>query len=112
MGMPKVHVKKGDTVVVLSGREGLRGMRGRVKAVYPRQGLVVVEGLNLRKKAVRPDAKNPQGGFIEQEGPLPASKVQPICPSCDKPTRIRKKWTPEGDKIRICVHCGASLDGE
>lgn len=103
----KVHVKKGDTVIVLSGKEGLRGETGKVKAVMPKEGLVVVEGLNLIKRAVRP---NPQGGFIETEAPIHASKVMPICPSCEKPTRIRKKVLPDGTKVRACAKCDGVLD--
>jgi large subunit ribosomal protein L24 len=108
----KVHVKKGDTVVVLTGREGLRGETGKVKSVMPQEGMVVVEGLNIIKRAVRPNPRNPQGGFIEQEAPLQASKVMPICPSCEKPTRIRKKLMPDGTKVRICAKCGSSLDAK
>ncbi|GEM87406.1 50S ribosomal protein L24 [Meiothermus granaticius] len=106
----KVHIKKGDNVVVLSGREGLRGATGKVKTVLPREGMVVVEGVNIVKKAVRPNPRNPQGGFIEQEAPLHASKVMPICPSCEKPTRIRKKLLDDGSKIRVCAKCGSSLE--
>ncbi len=108
--MSKVHVKKGDTVVVLSGKKGLRGETGKVKAVMPKEGMVVVEGLNLIKRAVRPNPRNPQGGFIESEAPIHASKVMPICPSCEKPTRIRKKVLPDGTKARVCAKCDGVLD--
>lgn len=109
----KVHVKKGDTVVVLSGKEGLRGETGKVKTVLPKEGKVVVEGVNLVKRAVRPNQQNQQGGFVESEKPLHASKVMPICPSCEKPTRVRKKEVTENGvtrRIRICAKCGGTLD--
>jgi large subunit ribosomal protein L24 len=109
----KVHVKKGDTVMVLSGREGLRGKTGKVTAVMPKEGMVVVEGLNIVKRAKKPNPQNPQGGFIESEAPLHASKVMPVCPSCGKPTRIRKKEVTDSGvtrKIRICAKCDGALD--
>ena len=74
----KMHVKKGDTVLVASGK--YKGRVGKVKAVLPKKMAVIVEGVNLVKKAVRPSPKYPQGGFVEQEAPLHASKVRPICP--------------------------------
>lgn len=109
----KVHVKKGDTVVVLSGKEGVRGATGKVKAVMPKEGKVVVEGVNMVKRAVRPNQQNQQGGFVESEAPLHASKVMPICPSCEKPTRIRKKEITENGvtrRIRVCAKCDGALD--
>ena len=108
--MSKVHVKKGDTVVVLSGREGLRGETGKVKAVNPSASTVVVEGLNIKKRAVKPNQQNQQGGFVESESPMHSSKVMPICPSCEKPTRVRHKVLESGVKVRACAKCGASLD--
>ncbi len=112
--MSKVHVKKGDTVVVLSGKEGLRGETGKIKSVMPKEGMVVVEGLNMIKRAVRPNPRNPQGGFIESEAPLHASKVMPICPSCEKPTRIRHRKIKGDDgkerNIRVCAKCDGVLD--
>jgi large subunit ribosomal protein L24 len=106
----KVHVKKGDTVLVASGK--YKGRVGKVKAVLPRKMAVIVEGVNLVKKAVRPSPKHPQGGFVEQEAPLHASKVRPICPACGKPTRVRKKFLEDGRKIRACAKCGGSFDVE
>ncbi len=108
----KVHVKKGDTVVVLSGKESIRGATGKVKAVMPKEGMVVVEGINMVKRAVR-STQNSQGGFVESEAPLHASKVMPICPTCEKPTRIRKKEITENGvtrRIRVCAKCDGALD--
>lgn len=107
---PKLHVKKGDTVYVASGKH--RGRTGVVKQVLPKRYAVIVEGVNLVKKAVRPSPKYPQGGFIEVEAPLHAAKVRPVCPSCGKPTRVRKKLLEDGRKIRICAKCGGALDKE
>ncbi len=107
---PKVHVKKGDTVLVASGK--YKGRVGKVKEVLPRKQAVIVEGVNLVKKAVRPSPKHPQGGFIEMEAPLHASKVRPICPVCGKPTRVRKKFLEDGRKVRACTKCDGLLDQE
>ena len=98
----KMHVKKGDTVLVASGK-----YKGRVGKYA-----VIVEGVNIVKKAVRVSPKYPQGGFIEKEAPLHASKVRPICPACGKPTRVRKKFLENGKKIRVCAKCGGALDTE
>lgn len=106
----KVHVKKGDTVLVASGK--YKGQVGKVKAVLPKKGAVIVEGVNIVKKAVRVSPQHPQGGFVEQEAPLHASKVRPICPACGKPTRVRKKLLEDGRKIRVCAKCGGALDVE
>ncbi|MDX2007071.1 MAG: 50S ribosomal protein L24 [Meiothermus sp.] len=112
----KVHVKKGDTVKVLSGREGLRNETGKVLAVDPKKGVVRVEGLNMIKRSVKPNPRNPQGGFVESEGWLASSKVMPICPSCEKPTRVRhKKITGDDGKdrhIRVCAKCEGALDSK
>ncbi|XOB97905.1 50S ribosomal protein L24 [Deinococcota bacterium DY0809b] len=110
---PKLHVKKGDNVVVVSGKD--RGKTGRVIAVYPKKQRVVVEGVNVVKKAMRTTPDNPQGGFHEMEAPVHASKVRPVCPSCGKPVRVKKKLIEEEGKvrrIRVCNHCGAALDEE
>ena len=109
---PKLHVKKGDTVVVVSGKD--RGKTGRVIAVSPKNQRVVVEGVNVVKKAMRATPENPQGGFHEMAAPVHASKVRPVCPSCGKPVRVKKKLIEENGKVRrvrVCNHCGATLDG-
>jgi large subunit ribosomal protein L24 len=122
MATAKVHVKKGDTVVIISGssdrtdpktgqfKAGIKGKTGKVKLVNPKEQTVIVEGLNMVTKAVRPNQRNQQGGFMEQEAPLPSSKVMPICPSCGKPTRVKKKMMPDGGKVRACVKCDGNLD--
>lgn len=110
MEKAKVHVKKGDTVIVTAGRQ--RGQTGKVLVVMPRKQAVVVEGLNVVKRAVRPNPKNPQGGFTEKEAPMSASKVRPVCPKCGKPARVRRQLAQDGSKIRACAKCGGSLDAE
>ena len=95
----KVHVKTGDTVVVLSGRE--KGKKGKVLAVSPKEGKVIVEKVNLVKKHVKPRRMGEQGGIVEAEGAMYASKVQIVCPRCGKATRIAHKILEDGTKDRI-----------
>lgn len=98
--MNKVHVKTGDTVVVLSGKN--KGQQGVVAAVSPKEGKVIVENINKVKKHVKPRQMGQQGDIIEAEGALYASKVQLVCPKCGKPTRIGHKILEDGTKVRVC----------
>jgi len=120
MAQPKMHVRKGDTVVVLTGpakgSKIVRGVRGQVLVAMPREGKVIVSGVNMIKRHTKPNTANPQGGIIEREAPIYACKVQIICPKCGKPTRVGHSFVsdarkPSGQrKIRVCKKCGASLD--
>lgn len=103
----KVHVKTGDTVVVISGTS--KGKKGKVVAVSPKEGKVIVEGVNMVSKHVKPKRMGEAGGIIKAEGALYASKVQIVCPRCKKPTRIGHKINEDGSKDRICVKCGEVL---
>ena len=102
--MSKVHVKTGDTVVVLSGKD--KGQKGSVVAVSPKEGKVIVEGINKVKKHVKPGKMGQQGGIIEAEGAIYSSKVQVVCPKCGKPTRIAHKILADGSKVRVCKNDG------
>src|SRR5712691_5379058 len=103
-----VHVRKGDTVAVISGRE--RGKRGKVMRVSPEKGLVLVEHVNMVKKHQRPTQRLRQGGLIEREGPLALSNVLLVCGRCDKPARTGMKVLADGGKVGACKRCGESLD--
>ncbi len=103
----KVHVKTGDTVMVLSGKE--RGKKGRILAVSPKEGKVIVEKVNMVSKHVKPRKMGEAGGIIKAEGAMYASKVQLVCPHCGKPTRIAHKIYEDGSKARICKKCNESL---
>lgn len=105
--MKKVHVKTGDTVVVVSGDS--KGAKGKVMVVSPKEGKVIVEGINKVKKHVKPRKMGDVGGIIEAEAPMYASKVQIYCPSCKKPTRIAHKVYDDGSKERVCAKCGEQL---
>lgn len=103
----KLHVKKDDTVLILSGDD--RGKTGKVLAVSPKEGKVIVEGLNMVKKHVKPRRAGETGGIVEAESAIYASKVEVICPSCKKATRVAHKTFADGKKQRVCKHCGETL---
>ena len=103
----KVHVKTGDTVVVLSGKE--RGKKGKVMAISPKEGKVIVEKINMVSKHMKPRRMGETGGIVKAEGAMYASKVQIVCPRCGKPTRVTHKIYEDGTKERICKKCGESL---
>jgi large subunit ribosomal protein L24 len=100
----KVHVKKGDTVVVITGKN--KGKKGKVLSVIRDKGRVVVEGVNIVKKHTRPNPQVMQGGIIEKEAPIASSNVMIFCDKCNAPRRIRHN--SEGH--RVCHKCGAAFD--
>ena len=106
-----MHVKKDDTVLILSGDD--KGKQGKVLAVSPKEGKVIVEGLNMVKKHVKPRKAGDPSGIIEAESAIYASKVQVVCPACKKATRIaHKKVLNDAGKsrsVRICKHCGEEI---
>ena len=101
--MNKVHVRSGDTVVVLSGKD--KGKQGKVLQVSPKEGKVIVEGLNVVTKHVKPRRQGEQGGIVEAEAAMYASKLQLVCPKCGKATRIAHKILDDGSKVRVCKSC-------
>ena len=105
--MNKMHIKTGDTVMIMSGKD--RGEKGKVLAVSPKEGKVIVEGRNIVTKHVNPRRMGEQGGIIKAEGAIYASKVQILCSHCGKPTRVSHKILEDGTKERICAKCGESL---
>ena len=106
--MAIAHVRKGDTVVVVAGKE--RGKKGKVLRVIPEKGRVVVERLNLIKKHQRPTQKVRQGGIIEREGSIHLSNVMLVDPSSEKPTRVGMKALADGKKVRVARRSGEMLD--
>ena len=105
--MAKLNVKKGDKVVVLSGKD--KGKEGTILRAMPSEGKVVVEGVAVVKKATKPNPQNQQGGIIEHEAAIDASNVMLICPSCGKPSRVGHAKNDEGKKVRVCKKCGAQF---
>ena len=110
--MEKVHVKKGDTVIVLSGkdRSDLTKKKGKVLAVYPDKGMVLVEGVNMATKHKKPRSRYQQGGIIHQESPINSSKVMLVCSNCGAPTKVAKKILDNGQKARQCKKCKEIID--
>ena len=104
----KLHVKTGDTVVVISGKD--KGKQGKDKAAMPKEGRVVVEGVNMIKRHTKPSQANPKGGIIEKEAPLYASKVMILDPETKKPTRVKKVQQKDGTYVRAAVKSGAIID--
>ena len=101
-----MNVKKGDTVVVLSGKD--RGKQGKVLGTVPADGKVVVEGINMVTCHVKPRKQGEEGGIVKREAALAACKVQVVCPKCSKATRVAHK-VENGKKTRVCKKCGAEL---
>ena len=104
--MNKLHVKRDDTVIVISGDS--KGTKGTVVEVSPKEGKVIVQGANLVSKHVKPRKQGETGGIVKIEGAMYASKVQLFCSKCDK--GVRAKYVVEdGKKVRVCAKCGAKL---
>ena len=106
--MAIAHVRKGDTVVVVAGKE--RGKRGRVLRVIPDKNRVVIERINMIKKHQRPTQKLRQGGIIEREGAIHLSNVMLVDPTSDKPTRIGMRELGDGKKVRVARKSGEIID--
>ena len=101
-----MKIKKGDTVKVLSGND--KGKTGEVLEVLPKADKIVVKGVNVRKKHVKPRKAGEEGGIISVECAIPSSKVNVVCPKCGKVTKVG--YTVEKDqKVRVCKKCGAKL---
>lgn len=105
---PKVHVKKGDTVMVITGKSA--GKKGKVLNVDPKDSKVIVEGVNIVKRHTKPSQKMPQGGIREIEAAVHSSNVMLICNKCNKPSRFGRKFLADGTKVRVCKKCGEVID--
>ena len=100
----KVHVKTNDRVYVLSGKDA--GKSGKVIAVFPASGRVLVEGVNIVTRHGKPRTRTQQGGLINQEQPIHASNVMLVCSECKRPSKTGVKFLDNGDKVRFCKACG------
>ena len=108
--MEKLHIKKDDTVVVISGES--KGSRGKVIAASPEEGKVIVAGVNIVSKHNKARRQGENSSIIKTEGALYASKVQLVCPKCDKGVRVKVGYKTVGDKkvkVRLCAKCGAEI---
>lgn len=101
-------IKRDDIVLVITGKD--RGKQGQVRQVLPEDNRVVVQGVNMIKRHMRPKAMGTQAGIIEKEAPLSLSKVRLICRTCNKPARVRFRVRQDGVKVRVCGSCGEDID--
>lgn len=106
--MQTMHIRRGDTVIVLSGKD--RGLRGKVVRALPKEKRAVVEGVNKVKRHTKPTMQSPQGGIVTREAAVHASNLMLICPHCHKPTRARHQISDKGDHVRACRRCDAVID--
>ena len=104
--MEKLHIKSGDTVVVLSGES--KGVKGKVIAASPAEGKVIVEGANIVSKHTKARRQGDKSQIIKTEGAMYACKVQLVCPKCNKGVRVKHNVV-NGKKIRVCAKCGAEI---
>jgi len=102
--MKKMHVKRGDTVQVLSGKD--KGRQGKVITAFPKSGKVIVEGVAVAKRHQKARMQGQESGIINMETPIYASKVMRVCESCNKPARTGVKILDDGSKVRYCKKCG------
>ncbi len=105
--MGKLHVKKGDTVIVISGKD--KGKKGKIVAAYPKKDRVVVEGVNQVKRHMKPTQSNPQGGIITKEAAIHVSNVMLVDPESGKPTRTKMVVQEDGTKVRTAVKSGKAI---
>lgn len=103
----KVHVRKNDTVVVISGKD--KGKTGEVLSVNPKTGRVLVKGVNVVTKHQKPSRTNMQGGIVNIEAAINSSKVMLYCEKCKNATRISHKVLEDGSKVRVCKKCGETF---
>ena len=101
-----MKIKKGDTVQVLSGND--KGKKGEVLEVIPKEDKIIVKGVNIRKKSVKPKKQGDEGGIISVECSIPSSKVNVVCPKCNSATKI-KIDIEKDEKVRVCKKCGAKI---
>ncbi len=101
-------IRKGDKVRVIAGKD--KGKESRVLKVQPEKQRVVVEKVNMIKKAQRPTQRNPQGGILEIEGTVHVSNLMLLCPACSQPTRVGRRRTEDGSRIRVCKKCSNDID--
>jgi large subunit ribosomal protein L24 len=107
MSLGKMHVKKGDSVKVISGKD--KGKEGKILEAYPSSNRVLVEGVNMVKKHAKPSQANPQGGILNQEAAIHASNVMPVDPKTGEPTRVGYK-VEKNKKVRVAKKSGEVLD--
>jgi large subunit ribosomal protein L24 len=113
MSDQKLKIRSGDEVLVIAGKDRStknHPRRGKVIGVLPAKNRVMVDGINIIRKAVRQSQKVRQGGIIESPGPVDVSNVMLVCPSCEAATRVAIRRTDEGKRVRVCKKCKKDID--
>jgi large subunit ribosomal protein L24 len=103
-----MKIRKGDTVVIIAGKD--RGKRGKVRRAWPDEERVIVDGLNMIKRHSRARRAARQAGIIELEAPIHVANVMLVCEKCGKPTRVSFRFLDDGKKVRICNSCQEMID--
>lgn len=103
-----MRIKKNDQVRVISGKN--KGKEGKILRNIPSKDMIVVEGVNVVSRHVKPSQKNPQAGIIKQEAPIYAAKVMLVCPQCGAATRVGSSFLESGKKVRVCKKCNEIID--
>ena len=104
----KIHVKKGDLVMVVAGKDS--GKKGKIIMVDKKEGRVMVEKANIISRHTKPTHASPQGGIIKKEAAMDSSNVMIYCNKCSSPVRIKKMGLADGKRVRICAKCGENFD--
>ncbi|MEG1538124.1 MAG: 50S ribosomal protein L24 [Clostridiales bacterium] len=104
----KIHVRKGDQVMVISGKDA--GKKGKVLSVNPKAGRIIVEKINIVSRHTKPTQASPQGGIVKKEAAIDSSNVMIYCNKCNAPVRISKEFLADGTKMRKCSKCGEHFD--
>ncbi len=102
------RVRKEDNVLIMKGKD--RGRSGTVRLVIPEDNRVIVTGINIVKRHMRPRGPQQPGGIVEREAPIALANVRPLCPSCDKPVRVGFRVLADDRKVRYCKKCDANFD--
>ena len=103
-----MQIRKNDSVMVISGKE--RGKTGKVLRVNPKEDAVIIERVNVVKRHTKPRGPQQSGGIIEKEASIPASNIMIMCDKCNAPVRMGRRVLADGNKVRVCRHCGETLD--
>jgi large subunit ribosomal protein L24 len=98
-----MKIKKEDTVLVIVGKD--KGKKGKVRQTMPKDGVLIIEGINIVKRHMKPRGQARQAGIIEREAPVQISNVMLLCPKCNKPVRIQSKILDDGKRVRVCGKC-------
>jgi len=103
-----VRIKRGDTVLIITGN--YKDKKGRVRAVFSKEGRLLVEGVNMKRVHTKPRRRGEPGGILEKEAPVHHSNVMVICPSCGLPTRVGMMKLSNGKKVRYCKRCNEIIE--